>query len=122
HRVSRPRHREVVGWDDGGRFFVGSARAPAREQRNSAAANTRLRHTDWRALWSSSYACAWCTPFPKGTLPLIGPLRGNIPLAGVHFRALFAPVTGLLHRAKSWQLHRPSDLRMTHQQYRSPDP
>src|SRR6516165_11550962 len=42
--------------------------------------------------------------FPKGTRPLVDPLRGNIPLAGVHFRALLAPVTVLLHGAKSWQL------------------
>src|SRR5215471_9968789 len=41
---------------DSGRFFAGSARVPARGQRNSAAANPRLRHTDWHALWSSSYA------------------------------------------------------------------
>src|SRR4029450_12000845 len=74
------------------------------EQRNSAAANTRLRHTDWHALWSPSYACAWCTPFSKGTFPLVNPLRGNIPLAGAHFRALLAPVTGLLYGAKIWQL------------------
>src|SRR4029450_11417177 len=74
------------------------------EQRNSAAANTRLRHTDWHALWSSSYACAWCTPFSKGTFPLVNPLRGNIPLAGAHFRALLAPVTVLLYGAKPWQL------------------
>src|SRR4029453_2270108 len=74
------------------------------EQRNSAAANTRLRHTDWHALWSSSYACAWCTPFSKGTFPLVNPLRGNIPLAGAHFRALLAPVTVLLYGAKTWQL------------------
>src|SRR5262249_46266367 len=42
--------------------------------------------------------------FPKGTRPLVDPLRGNIPLAGVHFRALLAPVIVLLHGAKSWQL------------------
>src|SRR4030095_4852011 len=74
------------------------------EQRNSGAANTRLRHTDWHALWSSSYACAWCTPFRKGTFPLVNPLRGNIPLAGAHFRALLARVTVLLYGAKPWQL------------------
>src|SRR5262249_26729863 len=44
--------------------------------------------------------------FPKGTFPLVSPLRGNIPLAGVHFRALLAPVTVLLHGAKNWQLVR----------------
>src|SRR2546423_13676115 len=74
------------------------------EQRNSAAANTRLRHTDWHALWSSSYAGAWCTPCSKGTFPLVNPLRGNIPLVGVHFSALLAPVTVLLYGAKTWQL------------------
>src|SRR5256714_10978841 len=72
------------------------------EQRNSAAANTRLRHTDWHALWSSSYAGAWCTPCSKGTFPLVNPLRGNIPLVGVHFSALLAPVTVLLYGAKTW--------------------
>jgi hypothetical protein len=39
-----------------------------------------------------------------GSLPLIGPLRGNIPLTGVHFSALLAPVTVCLHGAKNWQL------------------
>jgi len=39
-------------------------------------------------------------------LPLLGPLRGNIPLTGVHVRALLAPVTLLLHGAKTWQLQR----------------
>src|SRR4029434_5214275 len=64
-------------------------------QRNSAAANTRLRNTDWHAPWSSSYACAWCTPFYKGTLPLVRTLRGHILLVGVHFSAFLAPVTVL---------------------------
>jgi hypothetical protein len=91
---------------DSGPFFVAPAPVPAREQRNSAAVNTRLRHTDWHALWSSSYACAWCTPCNKGILPLLDPLRGNLPLAGVHFRALLASVTVLLHGAKAWQLMR----------------
>ena len=34
----------------------------------------------------------------------MSPLRGNIPLAGVHFSAFLAPVTVLLHGAKSWLL------------------
>jgi hypothetical protein len=42
--------------------------------------------------------------FPKGPLPLVDPVRGNILLAGVHLRALVAPVTVLLHGAKSWLL------------------
>src|SRR4029450_9223549 len=55
-------------------------------------------------MWSSSYSCTWCTPFSKGTFLLVSPLRGNIPLVGVHFSAFLAPVTVLLHGAKSWQL------------------
>ena len=99
-----PRHRAVCRRGDSGPFFAVSSPVPAWEQKNSVAANTRLRHTDWHALWSSSYACAWCTPCRKGIRPLLNPLRGNIPLVGVHFRALLAPVTVFLHGAKSWQL------------------
>src|SRR5205823_4317704 len=97
-------HRTLCRSGDGGRFFVAPAPVPAREQRNSVAVNTLLRHRGWHARWSSSYACTWCTPVTKGTLLLLEPLRGNIPLAGVHVRALLAPVIVLLHCAKSWQL------------------
>ena len=34
----------------------------------------------------------------------MSPMRGNIPLAGVHFRALSAPMRSPFHGAKSWQL------------------
>jgi hypothetical protein len=37
----------------------------------------------------------------------MNPLRRNIPLVGVHFRALLAPVTVSLYGAKSWQLGKP---------------
>lgn len=34
----------------------------------------------------------------------MSPMRGNIPLAGVHFRALSAPMKSPFNCAKSWQL------------------
>src|SRR5437879_5584176 len=89
------------------------------EQGNRAAANTRRRHTDWHALWSSSYAGAWCTPCSKGTFPLVNPLRGNIPLVGVHFSALLAPVTVLLYGAKTWQLY-PVELAIAQEHHLRP--
>ena len=42
------------------------------------------------------------------------PLRGNIPLAGVHFRGLSAPKNVLLYGAKTWQLRK--DKAQLHQQ------
>src|ERR1051325_7454229 len=42
--------------------------------------------------------------FPQGEFSSLNPMRGNIPLAGVHLRALLASVTVLLHGAKTWQL------------------
>ena len=84
---------------------------PQREQRNSAAADTRLRHTDWHALVVIVVCLRMVHSFQQGdTVLSLTLLRGNIPLAGVHFRALFAPVTVLLHGAKSWQLARRSTL------------
>src|ERR1044071_338790 len=50
----------------------------------------------------------WCMvhSFPQGEFSSLNPMRGNIPLAGVHLRALLASVTVLLHGAKTWQLRR----------------
>ena len=66
HRACRSGHRAVCQSADSGQFFAGSAPVLAGGQRNSAAADTLLRHTDSHAQWSLSSACAWRTPFSKG--------------------------------------------------------
>src|ERR1051325_9408841 len=54
--------------------------------------------------------------FPQGEFSSLNPMRGKIPLAGVHLRALLASVTVLLHGAKTWQLlgrlHQPLEHRI----------
>jgi transposase len=66
----------------------------------------QLRITFGSSCKTSDFVVCLCMvhSLRKGIPPLLDPMRRNILLVGVRFRALLAPLTVLLHGAKNWQL------------------